>query len=137
MPIPLSLPIPSNELIRRWRERQQEILQKLPADLIEEFNRLGALIQGVTDEEKRLALEQRKQRQIKSDVSSSFSAARVPRGIQKNKLIDFLTKHGPATRPQMAAQTGIPIGTLSTLLSTEEGFAQVERGLWTVAKSSK
>jgi hypothetical protein len=50
-----------------------------------------------------------------------------------------LAEHGPALRTEIAANTGIPTGSLSELLRGQE-FESLERGFWALkgqAKKSK
>ncbi len=55
--------------------------------------------------------------------------SRMPLIRRKQKLLAFLRRNGPSTRREMAAETGVPSGSLTALLVMEE-FQQVSHGLW-------
>lgn len=50
------------------------------------------------------------------------------------ELVKFLTTHGPASRKQILAQSGIPQGTVSYLLSSYKNFQQLPDGRWGTEK---
>ncbi len=176
------------ELIRRWQERQLEILDALPADLRAEFLCLADRISAVQAEEARTALEKARELGMKAWAAGRAATARalaaegedkatespaekarreaeeaeheaaleqifgslgrghgeatqprpkrLPLSLQKLKLIAFMQKHGPVPRSFIAANTNIPAGSLSVLLSEEE-FEQVERGIWRLREEKK
>src|SRR5437899_2286908 len=66
----------------------------------------------------------------RSGAEDDWSAkGRLPLSISKQKLIEFLSRYGSATRVEINRETGIPLGSLSTILSDEE-FVQSRRGVW-------
>jgi hypothetical protein len=113
----------SAELVRRWRKRQWEILKKrlFPEDLAE-YRKLARLIKEVRSEQ----VEKRQEPKIERLFPEP---KRIPLSQHREKLIAFLKEKGPATRIQIAYATGIPEGSLSSLLKGRE-FEQVKRGFW-------
>jgi hypothetical protein len=115
----------TDELIRRWRKRQREILEKrLFPEELEEYHKLARLIKEVRDE------QAEKQREP-SDEGLFPEPKRVPLSEHREKLIAFLKENGSATRNQIIHATDIPSGSLSSLLKGRE-FEQVKRGLWSL-----
>jgi hypothetical protein len=107
--------VPSNTLIRRWRERRREILKTLAPNLLAEYRKLGLLIKGVKAEE------------------SLYARVRSSMSVHKQKLIAFLREQGPTARAEIVAKTGIPSGSLSELLRDKE-FKTSERGVWALVE---
>jgi hypothetical protein len=61
-----------------------------------------------------------------------FESQRTRISEHKKKLIDFFTmRPSPAPRQLILGMTGIPPGSLSTVLREPE-FAQTEHGMWTL-----
>ncbi|MCX7012476.1 MAG: hypothetical protein NTW86_07935 [Candidatus Sumerlaeota bacterium] len=52
---------------------------------------------------------------------------------RKEQLIAFLNEHGPSTRREILEHSGIPVGTIATLLVRKAEFEQTGKK-WTVKK---
>src|SRR5205807_3698916 len=61
---------------------------------------------------------------------------RIPLFVHKQKLVDFLSTREAATRVQIIKATGIPAGSLSSLLKSRD-FAQVRHGYWALKGQGK
>jgi hypothetical protein len=119
----------TDDIIRRYRQRQAEIIGCLAPELLAEYKRLEELIQFIG----RIADEERTNFKLPPPpLPDDFFAdlPRVPLLTHKRKLIDFLRKSkSPVSRKQILAATTIPAGSLSSILKDDE-FEQVEHGLW-------
>jgi hypothetical protein len=123
----------SSGLVARYRQRRREILDALPPDArkqLKEYIQLGKCIRRIYAEETR----------YNTVVTLPHSAqvvppARVPMSVHKEKLVEFLTQHGPSTRNQILSGTGIPAGSLSELLTKE--CEQKKEGFWTLKSPAK
>jgi hypothetical protein len=115
------------DLIRRWRKERLEILKKrlFPEELAK-WRRLGRLIQAVLKEQAEKKAEPKEELLFPEPQ-------RIPLSVQREKLVEFLKTNGKATRTQITYGTGIPPGSLSSLLKGKE-FEQVKRGFWALKK---
>lgn len=52
---------------------------------------------------------------------------------RRTQLIEYLKAHGPTKRADLIVKSGIPAGTLASLLR-DEAFKQVKRGVWRLRK---
>lgn len=60
----------------------------------------------------------------------SVNGTRSPVVHHKTRVAAFLRLNGPATRGDIIAATGTPVGSLSEVLGDEALFEQVRHGLW-------
>lgn len=145
----------TGELVLRLRNRRRAILGTLPKEVRREFLRLGKLIKTVLDEERRRQEEMAADPFSDRAGSDPFTwprtaeeslrhptvggqpveplfpdSGRVPLSVHKRALVAFLREHGPASREEIAAKTGIPAGSLSALLRRRGVFEKVKRGVW-------
>lgn len=125
--------VESNVLIQRWRQRRRDILKTLPANLLTEYRELGIALRRVQAEQLQISKDRRVQSEgayaTEKESGLFVPPPRIPLATHRKKLIEFLSKHGQATRTEITAKTGIPAGSLSELLSGDE-FKQLQRGFW-------
>lgn len=100
--------------ISRWEDRQQEIIELLPPELLVEYRQLQSLIEEV----------QRTVEECGNTVGSH-----TPMTIHKQKLIDLLTKDGPVSRLEINTRLSIPAGTVGALLD-DPAFTRISRGVY-------
>lgn len=60
-----------------------------------------------------------------------------PRKTRKDILVEFLKVNGPTLWGDILSKSGIPKGTLSSLIRDEETFMRHEGGTWDVVKEIK
>jgi hypothetical protein len=144
-----TVPIPgfsmsSSQLVSRWRKRQREIIEQLPANLLAEYRKLEGMITSVYAEEKKRSREQDSKQKTAAEGDNSpddeeglglfAPPPRTPLSAHKKKLIKFLAGlEQPVTRGNIASATRIPPASLSELLKGPE-FEQVRHGLWKLRK---
>jgi hypothetical protein len=123
----------TTELLRRRRERQEEILKTLKPELYAEYKRFEieiATLQRMLAEEIREPLEA-------PSPQSFINLPRVPLMSHKIRLTTFLLgQKEPVSRKAILEATGIPPGSLSSLLQAKE-FEQVVRGFWKLKERIK
>jgi hypothetical protein len=143
------------EVIRTLKARQSAILDSLPVELrdeyleIESFVRYADQVVFQNGASVRLPIPERFQHlftrsHMSPDDHEAVAAARtrlllagrVTLGQRREALRRYLASFGPATRGRILRDTGIPPGTLSTLL-TEDEFEKSEDGLWQLGKPRK
>jgi hypothetical protein len=108
-------------VIRLWKERRGEILKELAQtspELVAEYQKLGRYIRATRAAENNLL------------------AIRRSLPEHRQKLVEFLKEHGPATRAEITAKVGIPPGSLSTVL-LQPDFQQHGRGFWALKEQGK
>ncbi len=107
------------ELIRRWQERQLEILDALPADLRAEFLCLADRISAVQAEEARTALEKARELGMKAWAAGRAATARAlaAEGEDKATELDFFSDLASRYLPPSARQRALErrAGTAGTL----------------------
>jgi hypothetical protein len=118
-----------SDLVRRLRKQQSEILKALPQELFAEYKRLGKLIEDIVAQESEQIPPQIGFKEI-------LALPRIPLFRHKQKLIVFLRTSGPATRKEIAEATGIPMGSLSSLLKAKE-FKKAKWGLWVLKRGAE
>lgn len=115
----------AKEIIRRARLRQGEILRELPQELLDEYEKLTAVIRfvrGQLDEDEHEAEEDKLP-----------GTGKVALKDRKEQLVAFLRRHGPASRQAILDGTGIPAGSLGVVLK-DDAFEKNDEGLWMIAK---
>jgi hypothetical protein len=137
----------AKELVRRWKDRQEQILGMLQESIRLEFQELTVAIRRAENElleSKKAAASEGGRTAIPAfdagaDVAAAFGnvlatmSQRVPLESRKKQVADFLAEHGPATRSQILHGVAIPNGSLANVLLDKELFEQNEVGRWTLA----
>lgn len=129
------------EMVRQLRARRNAIINHLPAPLQKELEEIDATIREIDD------VLRRRGHQIDVSVPDPVAhlvdttvvpprPSRRPLAHRREALREYLAAKGLATRAQITADTGIPPGTLSALL-TEPEFETVGSGLWRIQSAAK
>jgi hypothetical protein len=126
----------ASEMVRQLKVKQQSIRDLLPR-LQRELALIDKTIRDFEDlVSKGYTLDVEVPPELAHLVNELPSGAttketRVPLAQRRAALLNFLMAHGPATRAQIVAATGIPAGSLSALLAEDE-FASTQYGTWHV-----
>jgi len=127
------------QLILDYQHRRKSILLALPSELFNEYlwmtkaiRTLKEAVARMETAEKDLAKEPL---DAPRDRSPTFAGlppprSRVSREVYKEKLIAFLSEHGPCSRNLISKELEIPEDTLSGLLIGEKDFVEFRRGFW-------
>jgi hypothetical protein len=116
-----------NDVLQRNRERRREILKTLKPELLAEYLRLGKFNQW-------LKAEQSDGSPVGVIPAKGFlDTPRIPLLEHKRKLMNFLQIRGPARRREILKTTGIPPGSLGSLLKGQE-FVSIQHGFWELRK---
>jgi hypothetical protein len=91
-------------------DQKIESLKKLRDQLVQEFGQSAPL------------------KAVAASVPGLNGGGRVNR---KDQVADYIRLHGPSSRPDIIAGTGIPVGTVAYVLNDKERF-QARRGKWNV-----
>lgn len=131
----------AKELVRRWKERQAQILATLPESMRTEYHELTVAIRRAECEfagRKRAASGNG--RAAAPSEGTDFGqvlekmSQRVPLEERKQQVAAFLEKNGPSTRSDILNATNIPNGSLSNVLLDTELFEKKTDGLWQFAR---
>src|SRR5882672_5811146 len=139
----------AKELVKRWKERQTQILAILPEAIRTEFHELTVAIRRAEVEfaENKRTPHAETCRVTAGSASGSATtetpdpagdfgkfldkmSQRVPLESRKKQVADFLAKHGPATRSEILRMVEIPNGSLANVLLDKDLFVQAESGAW-------
>jgi hypothetical protein len=61
----------------------------------------------------------------------------LPGSSRLEQLKEFVKETGPVTRKRIIAQSGLPVGTISSLLKEANGFKKTESGHWEVVVATE
>jgi hypothetical protein len=130
----------AKELIRRWKERQAQILGMLPEAVRIEFQELTVAIRRAEVEfaggKKPSVVENGKPAQAAPETTENFGqmlekmSQRVPLEDRKRQVARYLAEKGPSARGEILKGTGIPNGSLSNVLLDQDLFEQGAGNLW-------
>jgi hypothetical protein len=127
----------AKELVKRWKERQAEILGTLPEAVRTEYNELTVAIRRAEFEfaGRKRAASKNGQATMPSDPVNfgrvlEKMSQRVPLEERKQQVVSFLEKNGPSSRSDILSATSIPNGSLSNVLLDTEAFEKNDDGLW-------
>lgn len=128
----------AKELVRRWKERQSQILAMLPEAIRAEYLELTVAIRRAEAEfaeSKRATSDNGRSAPDGglgfADVVEKLSQ-RVPLESRKKQVAEFLLAHGPASRSQILSSVSIPNGSLANVLLDKDMFEQNAEGMWKV-----
>lgn len=69
--------------------------------------------------------------------SLAVGTSMVRPGGRRDELRDFLRRHGPMKAADLVKESGIPKGTIDTLLNERDNFVSLGNGTWTVQESGE
>lgn len=137
----------AKELVRRWKDRQTQILAMLPEAIRTEFHELTVAIRRAESEfaeSKRASSAENGRPAIigAGGTGEDFGqilekmSQRVPLESRKKQVAEFLAKNGPAMRSEILRAVEIPNGSLTNVLLDKELFEQNESGSWQLVKKA-
>jgi hypothetical protein len=137
----------ARELIRRWKDRQSQILDMLPEAVRTEFSELTVAIRRAEAESmgtrKTTTRNGRHSAAPLSAAPGDFvqllekMSQRVPLEHRKQQVAEFLARNGPSSRSEILAQVGIPNGSLSNVLLDQELFQKGSGNRWLLAEKKQ
>ena len=129
------------KMVRLLRARQNEILEAMPPAQLAEYRELDAMVRAID----RLILEAgagaqvemtpRLEKMLTAKDVEAAKPSRVPLTVRREQLWQYLREKGPSSRAQLLLHTGIPPGTLSTLLN--EDATENKDGLWRLKEKTR
>ena len=73
-------------------------------------------------------------KEFEVDQEGLAESVRGPKKTRKESLVEFLKMNGPTLWKDILSRTGMPRGTLASVLNDKKIFLQLEDGKWDLVK---